>query len=355
MPADFPPVKSLDALPNNLPRQFTSFIGRENEIAEVKRLLAQTPLLTLTGTGGIGKTRLALRVAAEALEEFKDGAWLVELASLSDPALLPHTLASALGIREQPGRPLLTTLVDFLQPRTLLLVLDNAEHLVDACAQLADVVLKAGPGLRILATSRERLGVGGEVTWRVPSLTVADPAHPPSVEAFAAYEAIRLFVERAKAGLPTFTLTQQNAPWVAQICYRLDGISLAIELAAARVNVLTVQQIARRLDDAFRLLTGGTRTLPRHETLRAAMDWSYNLLSDVERMLLRRLSVFIGMFTLEAAEAVAQPHSGRLDILDLMTRLVNRSLVAVQEFGQEARFHLLETVRAAPTAHDWGS
>ncbi|MBI4278278.1 MAG: tetratricopeptide repeat protein [Armatimonadetes bacterium] len=347
LPADFPPLRSLDVLPNNLPIQLTTFVGRERDMEEVKRLLAGTRLLTLTGTGGCGKTRLALQVAAELLEEFRDGVWLVELAALADPALIPQAVASALGVREEPGRPLLATLTDHLHPRHLLLILDNCEQVVAACARLAEALLRACPTLRVLATSREPLGIAGETTWRVPSLSLPDPQRLPSLEHLAQYEAVRLFVDRAAAVQPSFVLTPRNAPAVAQVCQRLDGIPLAIELAAARARVLTVEQIARRLDDRFRLLTGGSRTaMPRHQTLRATMDWSHALLSGKEQALLRRLSVFSGGFTLEAAEAVSA--GGEVEtpeILDVVGHLVDKSLVMVDDQPPEVRYRLLETVR----------
>ncbi|MGH2376730.1 MAG: adenylate/guanylate cyclase domain-containing protein, partial [bacterium] len=260
LPADFPPLQSLDSLPNNLPRQLTSFVGREREMAEVRRLLFTTPLLTLTGPGGCGKTRLALQTAAELLEEFADGAWLVDLAALSDATLVAQTIASSLGVREQPGRPVLTTVTDYLRRRRLLLVLDNCEHLIAGCAEVAAALLRACPHLRILVTSREALRVGGELVWPVPSLSTPDPERPPAVDILTRYEASRLFVERALAVNREFSVAGTAA--VAQICRRLDGIPLAIELAAARTNVLTVEQIAARLDDRFHLLTAGSRTAP---------------------------------------------------------------------------------------------
>ena len=347
LPSAFPPLRTLDASPNNLPTQLTSFVGREREAAEAERLLGTTRLLTLTGAGGAGKTRLALKVAADLLEAYPDGVWLVELAALADPALVPQTVASALGLFEQPSRPLIQTLADFLKPRTLLLVLDNCEHLVEACAALADGLLRACPQLRIMATSREALGIAGETAWRLPSLSLPDPRHLPPTESLTQYEAVRLFIERALAAQPTFAVTNQNAPAVAQLCHRLDGIPLAIELAAARVKALTVEQIAARLDDRFRLLTGGSRTaLPRQQTLRAAIDWSYALLSEPERVLLRRLSVFAGGWTLEAAEAVCSGDGLEdFEVLDLLCQLVDKSLVLADEQDGEARYGLLETVR----------
>jgi non-specific serine/threonine protein kinase len=347
--AEFHPRKSADARRNNLPRQLTSFIGREREIAEVKRLLSTIYLLTLTGSGGCGKTRLALQVAADLVEEYSNGVWLVELASLSDPSLVPQAVARALDVSEQPGRPLTETLSDFLRPKSLLLMLDNCEHLIEACARLSEDLLHACPNLKILATSREALGIAGETPWRVPSLSLPDPQRLKSIEAsvLTQYEAVRLFIDRAATVLPSFTVTNKNASVVAQICCRLDGIPLAIELGAARVKVLSVEQIADRLDDRFRLLTGGSRTaIPRHQTLLATIDWSYDLLSEAERALLRRLSVFAGGWTLPAAEAVCvgEGIEGH-EILDLLTRLVDKSMVMVVEHSGEARYRLLETIR----------
>jgi class 3 adenylate cyclase len=306
LPADFPPLTSLNTLPNNLPQQVTSFIGREKEMAAVRRLLDTTRLLTLTGSGGTGKTRLTLQVAAELLEGDGDGVWLVELAPLAEPSLVPQAVATALGVREEPGRPLSQTLVGFLKPKRLLLLLDNCEHLLSACAELAGLLLRSCPGVQILATSREGLNIPGETTYRLPSLSLPDPRQlPTSVESLSQYEAVRLFIDRAAAAVPSFAVTHQNAPAVAQLCVRLDGIPLAIELAAARVKALSVEQINGRITDMFRLLTGGSRTaLPRQQTLRAAIDWSYDLLSEKEKILLRRLSVFAGGWTLEAAEQV---------------------------------------------------
>lgn len=346
LPADFPPLKSLDVLPNNLPIHLTSFIGRERERAEVKRLLASSRLLTLTGAGGAGKTRLGLQVAAELLEEFRDGVWVVELASLSDPDLVPQAVASALGVREQPGRELAETLSDFLRPKSLLLILDNCEHVLVACARLSHTLLRACPGLRILATSRERLSIAGETAWRVPSLTAPDPRSLPPLDRLRGFEAVRLFAERAASVLPSFTVMRENAHAIANICQQLDGIPLALELAATRINVLSPEQIAERLGDRFRLLTGGSRTdLPRHQTLRAATEWSYDLLSEPERALLRRVSVFAGGFTLEAAAAFWGKGIDQLEVLDLLSHLVDKSLVLAEEARGALRYRLLETVR----------
>ncbi len=347
VPADFPPLKTLDALPHNLPIQLTSFIGREREMTEIKALLRSTRLLTLTGSGGCGKTRLAVQVAADVLELFRDGVWFVDLVPLSDPTIVPHAVASALGVREAPGHPLLVTLAEYLRDRRVLLVLDNCEHLVVACAQLAEALLRSCPYLRILATSREAVGIEGELTFRVPSLSVPDLQRLPALEQLIDHEAVRLFTERARWSLPAFAVTSQNADAVAQVCVQLDGMPLAIEMAAARVKVLTVEQIATRLDDRFRLLRAGSRTaLPRHQTLRAAMDWSYDLLPEKERGILRRTSVFAGGWTLEAAESIcAGDDVEAADVLDLLTRLVDRSLVIAEPHGGEVRYRLLETVR----------
>jgi predicted ATPase len=284
----------------------TSFIGRDKEIEEVKRLLETTRLLTVTGSGGAGKTRLGLQVASDLLDDTEwDGIWFVELASLADPSLVPQAAASALGVREEPGRPLIQTLTDYIQPRKILLILDNCEHLLDACAHFADTLLKSCPKLRILASSREGLGITGETTYRIPSLSVPDQKKSPTAESIAGFESVKLFVERSQSAQPGFSVTDQNAAAVSQLCVRLDGIPLALELAAARVKAMSVEQIASRLDDRFRLLTGGSRTaLPRQQTLRAMIDWSYDLLSEKEKTLLNRLSVFAGGWTLEAAEKV---------------------------------------------------
>ncbi len=332
---------------NNLPAQLSSFIGREREIAETKHLLASTRLLTLVGSGGCGKTRLALRLAADLVESYADGVWLADLSSLSDPAFVPKAVASALDIPEQQLRPMTETLTNYLRTKTVLLLLDNCEHLRAACHSLTETLLRAGAAVRILATSREALGVEGEVTYRVPSLRLPDVRQAASVEHLAEYDAIRLFVDRAALAQPGFALTERTAGPVTQICWRLDGLPLAIELAAARVRMLPLEQIAARLDDRFRLLTGGSRTaLPRRETLRATMDWSYSLLSESERLMWRRLAIFTGGFTLDAAEAVcAGGGVETADILDLLTSLADKSLVIADVHGEEARYRLLETVQ----------
>jgi predicted ATPase/class 3 adenylate cyclase len=347
LPGDFPALRSLEAFAHNLPAQLTSFIGREHDMTEVDRLLGTTRLLTVTGSGGCGKTRLALQVAADLVEAYAHGVWLVELAALSDPALVPQTVAAALGVRVEPGHTATATLSDYLRSRSLLLLLDNCEHLLAACAQLADLLLRACPKVRILATSREGLGITGETTHRVPSLSLPDRKRLPAVEELTGFEAVDLFVERATAAMPSFRLNQQNATSVAQVCHQLDGIPLALELVAVRVRSLPVEQIVQRLDDRFRLLAVGSRTaLPRQQTLRALIDWSYDLLSEPERVLMQRLSVFMGGWTLAAAEAVAMGDGIEAhEVLDLLTALVDKSLVIYVERNGEARYRLLETIR----------
>ncbi|MBI3660493.1 AAA family ATPase [Candidatus Acetothermia bacterium] len=349
------------AIPNNLPQQLTSFIGREREIEEIKHLILAVGaqhaaplqrLVTLTGVGGCGKTRLGLQIASQLLKEYADGAWWVELASLADPNLVVQAIASALGVKEQPGRPLLATVTDYLHSKQLLLILDNCEHLIEACAQVVQELLKACPKLQILVTSREPLGILGETVWQVPTLSVPDTPSLPSVgpelvSALQDYESVNLFVERAKANESKFRLSSENAQATAQVCYQLDGIPLAIELAAAWVRALSVEQIASRLGDRFHLLIGGNRAaLPRHQTLRATMDWSYQLLSEKEQTLLRQLSIFAGGWTLEAAEAVcADELIQSQEVMELLTHLVDKSLVLVEKQGEVLRYKLLETVR----------
>jgi non-specific serine/threonine protein kinase len=339
--------RSLGRPPHNLPTQLSSFIGREKELAEVRRLLMGNRLLTLTGVGGCGKTRLALAAVDELMETFEDGVWLVDLAPLSDPSLVPQAVASTLGVREQPGRSLTVALSDYLASKTVLLVLDNCEHLIAACAELAESLLRSCAELSVLATSREPLDMAGEVARPVPSLSLPDLRRIPNTDGLSRYESARLFVERAEAVKPTFALTEQNAPSVARICYRLDGIPLAIELAAARAKVLSVEEISERLDDCFGLLTTGNRTaLPRQRTLHATMDWSHELLPEQERILFRRLSVFVGGFTLRAAESVCTGEDlERNEVLDLLSHLVDKSLVMMRENGGQTRYRLLETVR----------
>jgi non-specific serine/threonine protein kinase len=332
---------------HNLPQQLTSFIGREKEIAAIKTLLDHTRLLTLTGSGGCGKTRLGLQVAAESLAQYPDGAWFVELAPLSEPGLVAQTVASVLGLKEAPGQPIIQTLTEHLKHKQLLLLLDNCEHLVDACATLADALVRQCAGVRMLATSREALSITGEQTYRVPSLSLPDRKQAPTPQSLSSYESVQLFIDRALLVRSDFHVTNQNAPALASLCYHLDGIPLAIELAAARVRSLSVEEIDGKLDQRFRLLTGGSRTaLPRHQTLRSLIDWSYDLLHDAEKLLLQRLSVFAGGWTLPAPEEVCAGEGiEHRDVLDLLTSLADKSLVVPEQEDAQTRCRLLETVR----------
>jgi len=343
----FPPLRTLDSIPHNLPRHATSFVGREIQVAELIAHFDATNLLTLTGAGGCGKSRLALQVATSLLDTYPDGAWLVELAALADPSFVPHTVANVLGIVGEAGVSLTDTLVRHLESRTLLLVLDNAEHLLDACAQLVDLVLRRCRDVKLLVSSREGLGVPGEVIYRVPSLTTPDAKAGASPEHLATFEAVRLFTARAQAQVAQFAVTPQNATAVGSVCRRLDGIPLAIELAVARLRSMTVEEVDRRLDNRFRLLTGGSRTaLPRQQTLRSLIDWSYDLLNTVEQALFCRFTVFAGGWTLEAAVAVCGGDGiGEWDVLELLTSLADKNLVVVEERNGATRYRLLETLR----------
>ena len=333
---------------NNLPHALTSFIGRANEVDEVYNLLGASRLLTLTGAGGIGKTRLALQIAGGALDRYPHGVWFVELASLVDPGLVPQVVAGTLGLQNTGGASYASILILHLLDRHILVILDNCEHVLDSCAQLVLTLLQRCPKVAFLATSRERLGVPGEITYRVPSLTALGPEMVVNYQDLEQTDSIRLFVERAAANLPGFRLTRETLPIAARICHRLDGIPLAVELAAARISTLSIAQIADFLDDQFRLLTDGSRmALPRHRTLRASIDWSYNLLTEPERILLRRLSVFSGGWTLKAAEAVcALDGLEAVEILDILTSLEKKSLIVVDTLSRaQARYHILETIR----------
>ena len=334
------------AAAHNLPLQLTRFIGREREIAEVRPLISSERLVTLTGAGGAGKTRLALQVAQELVGSFQHGVWLIELAALTDPDLIPNLVASTLGMRADSAHSVTDALLDFLRPRTTLLLLDNCEHLIDACATLASQILRVCPRVRVLATSREALAVAGERAWRVPSLALPTTKPGVSEQSAATSDAVRFFVDRARAAAPHFALTPETTPNVVHICRRLDGIPLALELAAARMKVLSVEQISRRLDDRFQLLTGGSRTaVPRQQTLRATIDWSYDLLSEFERRLLRRLSVFAGGCSLEAVEEICGA-ANEGDTIETLSHLSDKSLLALDDDAVDGpRYRLLETVR----------
>jgi predicted ATPase/predicted Ser/Thr protein kinase len=346
--ADAQPLSRQEPGRSNLPQQLTHFIGRQREIAQIRRLLTSTRLVTLTGPGGIGKTRLALQVAAESesLHEYGDGVWFVEFASLSDPGLVPQTVASALRVREERGRSIADTVGDFLSGKHLLLVLDNCEHLVEAAAECADAILRRSLNVQILATSRQSLAITGETVVRVPPLGVPDPRRAPDIDDLGGHEAVELFVARARAVTSNFAITDATAAPLANVCVQLEGIPLAIELAASRMKVLSIEQIAGRLHDRLKLLTGGSRTaLPRQQTLAAAIDWSYNLLTESEKTLFRRLPVFSGGWTLEAAEIVCAGEGvEKADVLELLSGLVDKSLVMVEERLGHQRYRCMVTL-----------
>jgi predicted ATPase len=341
----FPPLRSLDAFPGNLPLQLSSFIGREEELERVAKALGDARVVTLTGAGGVGKTRMALQAAADMLPRFQDGAWLVELASVRDPDRVPEAIAAVLQVTTRPGLSLEESLTAYLSHQTLLLVMDNCEHLLRPVAALVGRIEASCPGVRVLATSREGLGLRGEQLLVVPSLGLPDDTW--NLESLAGCSAVRLFTDRARAVKPDFVIDASNAAGVAQICVRLDGIPLAIELAAARIPTLHPAELSRRLDRRFRLLTGGDRlAVERHQTLRAAIDWSYELCLPPEQKLLARLSVFAGGCTLEAIEAVCSGDPIDVDdVVDLLANLVARSLVVADHTGLDARYRMSETIR----------
>ena len=336
-----------DVVLHNLPMELTSFVGREAEVGEVAGLLKDARLVTLTGVGGVGKTRIALQVAAGAIDHYPDGVWLVELGALSDPDLIPKQVAVAMGVQEQANRPIAATLLEVTSSKEVLLVLDNCEHLIEGVAVLADELLRSCAGVRLLATSREPLGVSGETVWTLQPMPVPSVDIDPEPDRLGATESIRLFIDRARLADREFSLSKDNAAACAEICRRLDGVPLAIELAAASVSALSPHQIAERLDDRLALLVKGTRTaLPRQQTLRAAIDWSYELLTPEEQRFFRRLSVFRGGFTPEAVEALWSHEERRdRDALELLTHLVDKSLVVITSRAETRRFGLLETIR----------
>jgi predicted ATPase/class 3 adenylate cyclase len=342
--AEFPALRGLEATPNNLPQQATSFIGRERELSEAKALLGKTRLLTLLGMGGMGKTRLSLQIAADVMDSYPDGVWFIDLAPVRDRALVPNEVARALGIPEESGRSLVQTLSSHLRERKLLIVLDNCEHLVSACASIASTLLRAVPDVRMVATSREALRIPGEQVYPVHPLPLPD--RKANFETLARSEAVQLFVERARTLRPDFELTEQDAAGVAELCTRVEGIPLALELAAARLRSLSIDEINRRLSDRYKLLSGGSRVaLERQQTLRALVGWSYDLLQENERVFFDRLSVFVGGFDLSAAEQIcgADPLEPD-DVMDLLASLVEKSLVMVEQPDGETRYRLLETI-----------
>jgi len=355
LPAGFPPLRALGnpALPNNLPAQLSAFIGRDRERSEVRALVESRRLVTLTGAGGSGKTRLALQVAAELLDGSGDGVWLAELAAVADPDAVPAAIGAALGIGDQPGRAVLEGLLGALAFQSVLIVLDNCEHLIGACAKTADAIVRHCPGVRLLVTSREPLGISGESIYRVPSLSLPDPADPDSADpdpadpALASCDAIALLAERAREQGVDLALDGETLPLMASVCRRLDGLPLAIELAAARLRSLSLAGLRDRLDQRFRLLTGGSRTaLARQQTLRATVDWSYSLLNPAEQALLRLLSVFAEGFDLDAVEGVCGGGDiEAFDTADLLGSLVDKSLVVAEPAGGALRYRLLETIR----------
>jgi non-specific serine/threonine protein kinase len=342
------PIWEVASVPShNLPVQPTRFIGREGDIAQVKALLVEHALVTLTGSGGVGKSRLSLRVAEDLVADFQDGVWQVELAAITDPDLVVYTVANTLGLREEANYSIQVNLENYLKSRQMLLVLDNCEHLIESCATLVARLLRFCPQLKLLASSRELLGVPGEARYRLPSLALPESQGQLEIQQITQYDAIRLFVDRAQAVMPSFQVTPGNAAYILRICKRLDGIPLALELAAVRLNMLDTQQLDIRLEKVFHILTGGARTaLPRHRTLYATIDWSYQLLDEKQQTLLRRLSVFAADWDLESAEAVCHGEGlEETEILDLLTELVNKSIVILdQSQGKQTRYRLLETV-----------
>ncbi|MBC5804690.1 MAG: hypothetical protein DLM53_05930 [Candidatus Eremiobacter antarcticus] len=345
--AEFPKLRSLSILDNNLPIQLSSLVGREQDVAEIKALVEHSRLVTLCGAGGIGKTRCAMQVGADLLDGYSDGVWFVDLASLGNASLVPNVVAAVFDVQEPSNQQMLDALIAFFKNKELLVILDNCEHVIADVSKTADALLKACPKLRILATSRESLAIGGESVYRMPSLAVPADSHGLTAAAALAYGAIALFDVRARAANARFQLSDDNAPVIAEICRRLDGIALAIELAAARIKVLSPRQLSEKLDERFRLLTGGNRAaLPRQQTMRALIDWSYDLLSESEQRLFRYFSIFAGAFTLELATAVCADDSiADFEMLDLLSSLVDKSLLHPEYAADETRYRLLESTR----------
>jgi predicted ATPase/class 3 adenylate cyclase len=343
----FPALRSLEQLPNNLPQQLTTFVGRENDLDEIKRLIREHHLVTLVGTGGAGKTRCAIQAGAEVLDAFNDGAWLVEFAPIVNASLITAAIAQTLGVREVPNRPLLETLLAFLEPRKLLLILDNCEHVIGEARNVVAAILRRCRDVRILGTSREPLNIGGERVFRLPSLGVPPSGEQLTAETTRGYGAVALFADRALAVDGRFALTDHNAPLVTEIVARLDGIPLAIELAAARVRVVSLQQLTAKLNERFRMLTGGDHSaLPRQQTLRATIDWSFDLLDVRERALFRRLSVFTGGWTAQAAlDVCGDDETDEWEMLDLLASLVDKSLVVADTTETDQRFRMLASIR----------
>jgi predicted ATPase len=347
LPVEFPKLKSLTVLNNNLPQQLTSLVGRDREVAHVRELIEKHRLVTLSGSGGVGKTRCALQVGAEVLDAFTDGVWFADLAPLTDGSLIANVVAEAFELQEQPNQPMLTALVAHLKHKNALLIIDNCEHLIHDAAKTTDAVLRGCPKVKVLATSREALAIHGESLYRMPSLAVPETKHKLNAEHALAYGAVALFDGRASAANPNYRLTDELVPTVTDICRRLDGIPLAIELAAARVKVLSVPSLAQRLDERFKILTGGSRTaLPRQQTMRALIDWSYDLLAEREQELFRFVSIFAGTFTLDAVTSVcAGQDIEDVEVLDLITSLVDKSLVVADDAGHDVRYRMLESTR----------
>jgi predicted ATPase/class 3 adenylate cyclase len=347
LPTDFPPLKSLDTLPNNLPIQVTSFRGREQDLEDLKAHLAEHRLVTLLGAGGVGKTRLAAQLGGELLERFPDGVWIADLAPITDSELVSSVVAKVVGVSQTQGRLVDESMTQSLKGKQLLLVLDSCEHVLEAAAAVADAIHRHCPNVRILATSREALGVGGEKVLRLASLAVPDKTLNLDAASAIKFGAVALFADRALLVDQSFRLGDDNAPLVSDICRRLDGIPLAIELAAARVKVLSIPNLAQRLNERFKILTGGSRTaLPRQKTLRALFDWSYDLLSPEERALFNRVAIFAGSFTLDAAGSVCADHGiDQNDVLDLVASLSDKSLVVADTTGDQERYRVLESTR----------